>query len=505
MDLRDWIAFLEAEGQLRRVKVEVNWDLELGAITRLALGRGDRPALLFENISDYQNGRCRRLFTGGLGTYTRVALALGLPAGTSAAVLVRTVKERFKERIKPVLVSSGAVQEHVCRGEEVNLQEFPVPRWHHWDGGRYINTFCAIVTRDLDSGALNVGLYRGMIASPRSIAVYMSSAQHWGKHFARYREAGKPMPVAVVMGAEETLLMTAAAPLTHPDCSEYEIAGALAGRPVELVRCQTSDLLVPARAEIVFEGTISPDPATYAIEGPLGEVTGYYAGLASPKPTIRVDCITHRHDPIFRGTMEGNSPGRLAESGIFQTINKCAVSWSFLEQVGIPGIRDVWSPPVTCGTNMMVSIKKHYRGHSRQVANALWCSPVAAYSAKNVLVVDEDIDIHDDEAVQWAAAHRVNAEMGDIVTFPGCIGSSLDPSVPLESRDISMYGHGKWTRVLVDATINWELPPQNQYGGDRYPPLATSIDPATAELVNGRWQEYGLEGGDEEVRTKVQS
>lgn len=493
MELRDWISFLEARGEVRRITAEVDWSLELGAIARLAPVRGVEEALLFETIRGYREGRCRRLFTGGLGTLPRIAMAIGLPGDIRPDVLVKTVKERFSQRLEPILVSEGPVQENLISGKNIDLKELPVPLWNMLDGGRYINTFCGIVTRDLDSGALNVGLYRGMIASRRSIAVYMSAAQHWGKHFARYRSAGKSMPVAVVIGAHDTLVMAAAAPVNHPDCSEYEIAGALTGHPLELIRCQTSDLLVPARAEIVLEGSISADPETFAEEGPLAEVTGYYGGMASPKHTIQVERMYHRHDPIFRGTLAGMSPGRLGEGGFFQNVNKCAVAWQFLEQVGVPGVLDVWSPPVTCGTNLRVKIKKHYRGHAQHVANALWCSPVAVYSAKNVLVVDEDIDIHDEEAVQWAIAHRVNVEMGDLVTFPGTIGSSLDPSVPLEARDLSIFGHGRWTRVLVDATINWELPRQEQYSGERYPPLATAVDPATEELVSRRWSEYGLD------------
>ncbi|MDP2725791.1 MAG: UbiD family decarboxylase, partial [Syntrophales bacterium] len=159
---------------------------------------------------------------------------------------------------------------------------------------------------------------------------------------------------------------------------------------------------------------------------------------------------------------------------------------------GVPGILDVWFSPIVASTNLRVRIKKMYRGHAKQVANALWGAGLANYAAKHVIVVDDDIDIHDDAAVDWAIAYRVNAAMDDIIFFPGTFGSMLDPSVPLDKRDVSKYGQGKWTRVLIDATKNWELERQEQYGGDIYPPLATDITPEEEELIAKRWKEYGF-------------
>jgi 4-hydroxy-3-polyprenylbenzoate decarboxylase len=141
---------------------------------------------------------------------------------------------------------------------------------------------------------------------------------------------------------------------------------------------------------------------------------------------------------------------------------------------------------------MRVQIRKSHRGHAQQVAAALWGSQLGNYAAKHLIVVDEDIDIHDWEALEWALCYRVNAGLGDISFFAGTAGSMLDPSVPLEDRNSVKYGHGQWTRVLIDATINWQLEPQAQYGGSRYPPLGTSISPKMAETVKKRWNEYGF-------------
>jgi len=143
-------------------------------------------------------------------------------------------------------------------------------------------------------------------------------------------------------------------------------------------------------------------------------------------------------------------------------------------------------------TILRVRIHKHYRGHAKQVANALWGSPMSNYMAKTVIVTDDDIDIYNDDAVEWAQSYRVNPDMGDVLFFPGTFGSMLDPSVPLEQRDIVKYGQGKWNRTLIDATINWELERQDQYGGERYPPLVTGIEPEDDALVTRRWKDYTI-------------
>jgi len=174
-DLRQWIQQLEEAGELRRVRAEVDWNLEIGAVTRRTFDLGG-PALLFENIKGYQQGRCRRLFTGSLASYGRVARMLGLPPQATLAEMVHHVRERFRQRIKPVEVRGGPVKEVVVR-DGIDLEELPVPRWHERDGGRYINTTGLVVTRDPDTGWLNAGIYRGMIVGPDRIATGMGWAR----------------------------------------------------------------------------------------------------------------------------------------------------------------------------------------------------------------------------------------------------------------------------------------------------------------------------------------
>lgn len=490
--LRDWIAKLENAGQLKRVTAEVNWDLELGGIAR-QMSAKQGPALLFENIKDYRHTVCRSLFINALGSRARVALSLGLGADSSNRSIVEFFKKKMQKLIAPIVLASGPVKENIVQGEAVNLYEFPIPRYNSLDGGRYINTFCGVVTADPDTQVMNVGMYRGMIGDDeKSIPVLLTSNTHWGLHFSKYKKRGESMPVAIVYGWDPALLMCAGTPINHPGYSEYEIVGGLRNEAVELVKCETSDLYVPASAEIAVEGKISTDPKSFQMEGPFGEYPGFYGGQRSPKPTIRVECITHRNNPIFRGGLTGNSPGRPGESNYWRVPCGSAVVWRCLEDGGVPNILGVWGSPAANLTNLRVQIDKAFRGHAKQVAAAIWGSRINTSFGKNIVVVDKDIDIFDDEAVEWALAYRTNAAMEAFQFFSGTAGGVLDPSVPLPQRNIAKYGAGKWTRVLIDGTVNWDLEREEQYGGEREPALCTELDPMTAKLINGRWQEYGF-------------
>lgn len=485
-DLREWIELLDKKGELQRIKAEVDWDEEIGAITREISSRCG-PALLFETIKDYQKALCRRLFTNGTGTRERVCRLLGLPEETSYRELVLKLKELFRKPVEPRRVKDGQVKENISTGDKIDLYQFPVPKWNPLDGGRYIMTSASVVTMDPETHVLNVGTYRGMVSTKNTISVLLATTQGWGKHFVKYKNRGEEMPVAVVLGWDPTLFIAASTPVNYP---EYEMAGSLRGEAVDLVKCETNDLWVPATAEIVLEGRISPDPKTFELEGPFSEYPGYYGGKRAPKHTIRVDCITYRNDPIFTGCLTGSSPGRTNEGTTWTPATFSALAWNYLEQAGVPNVMGVWRgkwPEV-----MRVQIRKSHRSHAQQVANVLWGSHIGNYSAKHLIVVDEDIDIYDGEAIEWALAYRVNAGMGDISFFPGTAGSMLDPSVPVLERDSVKYGHGKWTRVLIDATINWELESQEQYGGGRYPPLGTTISPRMEETLRKRWKEYGF-------------
>ncbi|MBI4317186.1 MAG: UbiD family decarboxylase [Chloroflexi bacterium] len=483
-DLRDWLAALEEAGEVRRISAEVDWNEEIGAITQRSIDHNG-PALVFENIKDYQKGQFRRVLTASLATYPRIATMLGLPGTSSPRDLIQTFRQRVRNPVKPVLVETGPVKENVRRDRDVNLLDLPTPKWFQRDGGRYILTFGGAVTKDLEMGWTNVGLYRGMLLDETSLAIQAPPDKHIHWHGRKLAQRGEPLPVAVVIGADQTFPFCASTGFT-PGTNEYEMMGALRQEPVELVKCETIDLEVPAYAEIVLEGTMHYDPSTYRMEGPFGEFTGFYGGDRSLQPVMQVQCITFRDDPIFQGSPR-NKP--IDEGGYIGSIMTSADAWGALEKIGVPGITDVFCSPVTGSTNIVVQIQKRYQGHAKQVAAALWGSKLGAF--KNVMVVDDDIDIHNPVDLEWAFTWRVVAAGDGVVVFPGTPGGRLDPSTDARWKDPNKHGRARWNRVLIDATADWRWEPREEWEGRRLPPVVEST-PEMQVLVEKRWGEYGL-------------
>lgn len=490
MDLREWIARLDKDAELRRITAEVDWDREIGAIARRVLEKRG-PALLFEAIRGYRDGRGTKVFTGGLGTRARLALALGFPKDATNAELLSYVIGKNRERIPPVVVRTGPVKDVIVRPPAIDQTEFPVPRWVWRDGGRYIHTFSAIVTRDPDTRVMNAGIYRGMIGQRDTTPMLLiKGGQHWGAHFVTYADRGEPMPVACVIGWDPIMPFLAGSPVPAGVC-EWDVMGAYRGEPAELVRCETVDLEVPATAEIVIEGVIGHDEREYEMEGPFGEYTGYVSDLPTSRPTMKITAITHRHDPIFRGCLEGTLPGSFSENSVMSSVQRAGIAWNILTGAGIPGIRDVYVHPITNGVNICVQIRKHYQGQPKQIAAALWGSSAAQFRYKHVYVVEDDIDVSSYEQIDWALAHRMNAGEGGLVVFPGTFGSPIDPSTPLEDRDVRQLGTGLWNRVLFDCTRNWKFPKRPEWDGERFPPTVRPA-PEDEARVRDRWHDLGL-------------
>lgn len=492
-DLRATLDMLRAHGELADVTGEVHWDRELGALTREMLYRKG-PALLYRNITGYNgpDARCSQLATSLMASRRRLGLCLGFEEELSNAQLVKRVIRKLDERVSPVLVDDGPVHEEQLSAAEVDLEAFPVPRWHHLDGGRYINTYAAVVTKDPDTQAVNVGVYRGMITRKDGIAVLLVPSQHWGRHWTKYKARNQPMPVACVYGWNPVMDIIAGSPVPE-GVSEYDVIGALLGEPVPLVKCGTVDLEVPASAEMVVEGFIDPDPATYELEGPFGEFTGYVSDVPTSRPVVQVTALSHRTNPIFRGTLEGSLPGAAGENSHVSAVLRAAIAWNTLNTAGVPGILDVFVHPVTNGTTIVVQIRKSSEGHAKWVASALWSTGAALFRYKNVIVVDDDVDPSDYSALDWAIAYRVRARTDDVVVFPGMFGSPIDPSTPLEERSLEDLGTGLWNRVLIDATKTWRYTAREEWGGAKFPPTVAPAPEDRAQVLR-RWDEYGFEG-----------
>ncbi|MDP2916803.1 MAG: UbiD family decarboxylase [Dehalococcoidia bacterium] len=489
-DLRQFIKALEATGDLVRIRAEVDWDEEIGGIIEEALRR-DQPALLFENIKDHQRTHGRKLLTNTqLGLFRRVLMAWGLSENTHPLEALRILKERCRQRVKPVVVSKGSCKEVIETGDKVNLLEFPSPKWHARDGGRYIHTWGAIVTRDPDSGWINAGLQRGQVHGKDRMTIGFIEKSHALMHAAKYlAKGGKSMPVAVVLGAPPLVPYVACAPFPA-GVDEFDVVGAIQQEPLEVIKCETSDLVVPAHSEIILEGELLLDPSTFIPEGPFGEYPGTYLGLDKVmRRVLQVKCVTHRQDPILHGLMEGLGP-HVSPARDFPYLETIGL-WQNLEDLGIPGIKGVY-PGDSLGAGhpiIIVSIDNMYYGHARHVATALWSVHGKELQSKIVIVVDSDVDITDKNAVLNAVAQRLRPMEG-ITIFPGTIGGALDPSIVPEIREMT-GGSGRWDRVLIDATWPIEWKPRPEWGGQKHP-IYCNASKELLEQVRRRWQEYGL-------------
>ncbi len=292
MNLRAFIHLLSKEGLLRSVDREVDWKFELGEIART-----NQTPLLFERIKDYPG---QRLFTNGMISLEAIGLALGLARDTRRRAIVKEARRRAAIPIKPCLVETGPVLENVVPGPEIDFFKLPIPQWSSREAGRYLGTWHVNVTRDPATGFRNVGVYRMEVKGPNQATVCTSPKSHLGRHVAKAEEAGKPLEMAVAIGTSEAVVMAAAAGCPF-GVDEFDLAGSLQQEAVQLIKCGTVDLEVPADSEIVIEGVIKPGVRVQ--DGPYFD----YAGAPDTSPAFLFEAtrMMFRTNAIFRGTAIG--------------------------------------------------------------------------------------------------------------------------------------------------------------------------------------------------------
>jgi 4-hydroxy-3-polyprenylbenzoate decarboxylase len=486
--LKEFVDKLEEINDLKRIKVEVDWKDEISAIGKEAVTRNS-PALIFENIRDYKKKAGRKVALNLLSGWQRMALAFGLPKETGPRELLNIYRDRIKHPIKPILVSTGPCKEVIKKGDDVNIFDFPIIKINPDDGGRYSVWQCCI-TKDPETGWINVGMYNSMLYERNIISVSPVRTQHMAIHARKYQGINKPMPYAIAIGCEPLTAIVGCAPF-KPGVNEFDMAGALRGEPVEMVKCETLDLEVPANSEIVIEGTVNLDPNTYREEGPFGRYTGYYTSLTKKNmaPVLNISCISYRNDPLY-WTIPGVTGPHLApsDSEYACQLQMCAILWNHLESAGIEGITGVWTDTDTFWTNVFVSINKKHYGHAKQIASQIWGTQEFTMMGKFVIVVDSDVDIFNLKKVNAAIAHRTRGAR-DITIYPNTLGSPLDPSVNpdfVHQADI-----GSWDRVLIDATWPFEWEPREEWRGQKHPPKALTSS-EMLEKIRKKWREYGL-------------
>jgi len=467
-DLRQWLSKAEAMGELAVLR-GVNWDLEIGVITELAGRQPGKPAVLFDEIPGYPSGH--RVLANSIGSVGRFGMTMGFAPGMSLAEMVREWRRRSKELklLPPRFADTGPVMENSMVGEEVDVLKLPVPKWHERDGGRYIGTGDAVITKGPNSDWVNLGTYRLMINDRNHLALSIGESHHGHLHMDEWHRRGEPMPVAVALGMDPLLFVIGATELPY-GVGEYDYAGGLCGEPVDVVKGPITGLPIPAQAEIVLEGFV--DPGVEGPEGPHGEYLGYYASGARVKPTVRVEAVYYRNEPIILGSPPLKPPDY---AGLYYIeVLRAACLWDALEAAGVPNVAGVW-PHVTRNSFLVVSVKQRYPGHAKQAARVVSMCSAGASVGRFTVVVDEDIDVTDLDEVLWAMCTRVDPDR-DMELMKECTSAGLDPMVHPDRKKIATMA-----RVIIDATRPYEW-------RDRFPEVVAS----SAELkqqVLSRWGE----------------
>jgi 4-hydroxy-3-polyprenylbenzoate decarboxylase len=526
-DLREWMAALERAGELRKIRTEADPILEIAEIadrvskSSPAKHGAGGPALLFQNIKGHPGSQ---LLINQFGSERRMRLALEVDALDEIADRIRAFMDvkspqGFLDKVKmlpmlaemgkffPKTVTTGSCKE-VIRRDNFSLLDFPILQCWPKDAGRFITLPC-VITRDPKTGKRNVGMYRMQVYGERTAGMHWQRQKVAAEHYrealrgaaassqsaggqscpatagvdimarssggALLAEGDRPsgkMEVAVAIGTDPALTFSAIVP-APPDVEEFIIAGFLRQKPVELVKCETVDLEVPADAEIVLEGYVNLDELR--TEGPFGDHTGFYS-LEDLYPVFHVTCVTHRKDPIYATTIVGKPP--MEDGWMGKAVERIFLP---LMKLTIPELVDVNLPLEGVFHNLMiVSIRKSYPGQARKVMNAIWSLGQAMFT-KCILVVDEDVNVHDVGEVTLKVLNNIDPER-DIQFTLGPV-DSLDHASRLPN-----YG----SKMGVDATRKW-----TSEGFTRPWPDEITMDSKTKALVDSKWKAFAKELGIE--------
>jgi len=470
LSLRTFVDDLRSHGELRDV-TGAHWDLEIGAIAELSYRAPHPPALLFDDVVDYPAGM--RLLTGSTATARRLGRVLRLGDDLDDAELTAALRGKpgtwaAEARRYPITeVDRAPMLDNVAEGDDIDLLQFPVPRWHDRDGGRFIGTGCFVITSDPETGVHNGGCYRMQVQDEgRAATISAVPGKHGALNIERWFEREGRAPVTVSFGHDPLLLIVGGTEVPG-GISELEYAGAILGESIPVLRSETAGLPIPAAAEIAIEGWLTPDDRR--VEGPFGEWTGYYAGTPGPTLNLTPTRLLYRTDPIMLGAPPGKPPH---DYSYMRTALKSAMIEDQLVGLGVRGIKGAWAHETGGGRLfIVVSISQQYAGHARQVGQLAGHIPTAAYMNRYVVVVDDDIDPKDLGEVVWAMSTRSDPAT-DIEINTRTWGSKLDPMLPKGQPPFN-------SRAVIDACIPFER-------RDEFAKVAVS-DPAYLASVAQRW------------------
>jgi 4-hydroxy-3-polyprenylbenzoate decarboxylase len=477
-DLREFVGALEKAGELKRISLEVDPYLEITEFADRSVKNGG-PALLFEN----SKGSKVPVLINAFASMKRMELALGVDnvdevANRISEFLEMRMPQGLINKLKmlpklaevgsffPKIVSSGPCKEIIKR-DNFSLKDYPVLHCWPQDGGRFI-TLPLVFSKNPTTGKRNCGMYRMQIYDERTTGMHWQTHKQGAEHHRRLIAEGKKrMDVAVAIGSDPATMYSAILPLP-PDLDEMMIAGFLRGKPVEMVKCETSEIEVPANAEIVLEGYLELGESRS--EGPFGDHTGFYS-LEEDYPVFHLTCITQRKNPIYATTIVGPPP--MEDFYMGKAIERIFLP---LMRLQLPEVRDICMPAEGIFHNLiLISIRKSYPGQARKVMHAIWGLGQAMFS-KCIVVVDEDVDVQNVSEVAWKALNNIDPER-DIQFVMGPV-DSLDHS----SRLIN-YG----SKMGVDATKKWP-----QEGFTRRWPDVIKMSPDVQKRVDELWKKAGL-------------
>jgi 4-hydroxy-3-polyprenylbenzoate decarboxylase len=452
-DMREFLDFLEKQNDLIHIKEEVDPEWEANGITRIGLQQFG-PAILFDRIK----GADLSMVANLLGADRRFLWAIGLE---QRGQFNEWWAKRTEKLIPPKIVNSGPCQEESIAGEAIDLNRICNVKWHQYDGGPFPGTLSVSVTKDPDTGILSAGIYRMATLGKNLLGWGAPEYTHGRQHYMKYEKQGKSMPMAVVTGYDPIVFIVSCT-RTPPGIDEFHLAGALRGEPLEMVKCKTVDIEVPATCEVVFEGFVQPQ--VRKMEGGFGEYTGYY-GEARSNPVFEIKQITHRKKPIYLGAREQWYP---SDSALAVGKSSQAEAYKTLKKL-VPRLLNL-----RCDVTYeaIAKIDKLFKGHPQQVMDAVWGSTYARY--KHVIVVDKDIDIWDYNSVHWALSIRVKADR-DVYILPRRAGQWLDPAVPLRDK-------GSQAGLGIDATMSWE---EYEFWGEKAPRIVD--DPEIVVKTREKW------------------
>lgn len=481
-DLRQFLQLLENKGQLKRITTEVDPDLEIAEISNRMLQRGG-PALLFENVK----GSPIPVAINLMGTVERICWSMNMETpqdleklGEKLALLQqpkppKKIKQAidFGKILFDVLKATPQkslfppCQQIVIEENDLDLNTIPLIRPYSKDAGKII-TLGLVITKDCETGTPNVGVYRLQLQSKTTMTVHWLSVRGGARHLRKASEQGKKLEIAIALGIDPLLIMAAATPIPV-DLSEWLFAGLYGGSGVHLTKCKTLDLEVPADAEIILEGTITPGEVLP--DGPFGDHMGYYGGVED-SPLIRFHCMTHRKNPIYLTTFSGRPPKEEAMMAI--ALNR--IYTPILRQQ-VSEIRDFFLPMEALSYKMaIIAIDKAYPGQARRAALAFWSALPQFTYTKFVVVVDKEINIRDPRQVVWAISSKVDP-VRDVFILP---------DTPFDTLDFASEKIGLGGRMGIDATTKIYPETQHEWGE------ALESSPEITEKVSQRWAEYGL-------------